>query len=141
MLLSQRNAALSEADCLAQTLAHRYRHAAENMVDSGPARSLFRELATRHETLSARLQDELARDEVLPRDPDLDLEDLQKLMDQVSSWLGEDEIRSLAQRFSDQEQELRGHLEAARDADAALDRLVREAAARIDASVNDLEAL
>ncbi len=117
-LLPPARAALLEAACRARNLSHRYGHALEHLVEESDARALLESALRDHDAMAAAL-DRLARDhELLPREPDLEIEDLQKIGDQISRWLDTSQTAGLLGKFGDQEACLLEELRAAADDDS-----------------------
>lgn len=113
LILSDHDAALLEAGRRSQNLEQRYRHAVENMVAAGPPRQLMEDLAGKHLELTRLIHRLLKERDLLPRQPDGEVEDLQRLMDQVLSWLDNAGIQTLTQVFAEEEGELLTELENA----------------------------
>lgn len=113
LIHSETEAALLEAGRLSRQLGGRYRHAIEHLLQAGEIRDAFSARANTLEEQADRL-DQLTRDrDLLPRDANTELNDLQKIADQLSGWLDADQARAVAARFAEDEQCLLDELETA----------------------------
>lgn len=101
LIRSQPDADLIVAACQARELAHRYQLAIEHLIEGHAAQNALKECAAFNLQLAEGLEEAIQARDILPREPDQDLEDLRKLADQAQGWLGPDGAKQLILRFAD----------------------------------------
>lgn len=118
LLHSKPEAALLEAAALSHRLAERYRLAGQRLAEHQPAAA--GELAPRFtdcaDALSAQAEqlDDAARAlDLLPREPETELETFKQLADQIQSLVDDREGAALAKRFMEEEESLLTELKQA----------------------------
>lgn len=113
MIYSEADAALLEAQRMTATIYRRYTHAVEELLPEGERRGL---LAGRIETLKSQsrsLEATIRDRELLPRDAETELSDLQQLGDRFRSWIDEAAADALLKTFAEQERALAHELKQA----------------------------
>ncbi len=111
LIRSQPEADLIAAACQARELAHRYELALEHLIEASAERTALKECAAFNLQIAEDLEDAMQARDILPREPDQDLEDLRKLGDQAQGWLDPQGARQLIERFAEAQARLCAMLE------------------------------
>lgn len=141
LLLSEPDAALLEASCLAGELAQRLRHACDELVDSETLRQTLAVQAERLDELAQRLDGCVRARGLMPRVSDPELAGLRGLADQLTGFMNETGLRKLLERFIAEQTTLRERLDAACSDAAADGQTLREGADLVRAQAGELERL
>ncbi|MGY6554841.1 MAG: hypothetical protein ACXIUM_10005 [Wenzhouxiangella sp.] len=118
LLHSKPEAALLEAAALSHRLAERYRLAAERLAEhqsaaAGELAPLFTDCADALSAQAEQLDDAARALDLLPREPETELETLKQLADQIQPLLEDDQEGALNARFREEEQALLRELQEA----------------------------
>jgi len=113
ILYSDAEAALLQAGSLSRKLKHRYEHAAADLTGPGAIVDLFMRRASEHEALIDRLDKLVRAKDLLPREADFEVEDLQKLADRFRSWVDDEATEHLMDKFAEEELDLADELKTA----------------------------
>ncbi len=127
LLHSEAEAALLEAGALSHRLAERYQLAVEHLSkDTSPESAgshrdeLVRRFARHAEQLALQadeLDDAARARDLLPREPETELETLKQLADHLQTVLSDEQLSGLSRRFAEEEQALLDELEQAAELD------------------------
>lgn len=141
LLLSEPDAALLEAARLARELALRLQHAADDLLEAGAAREVFRAQARHHDAMADELDACIRERGLLPRVPDPELSGLHELADHLAGLPAESGLNNLLSRFIAETTTLRERLEEAVTDPADGEPGVRGALETVGAQIAELQRL
>lgn len=125
---SDEQAALIDAHASTCTLAQRYGHACEELLEDGELKDRLNKRREALNSLSEALETRIRKQDLLPHDINVDREDLLRLGDRFREWLDHERHSHLQRALADREADLLDRLEALRDARID-DATIREAEA------------